>query len=325
MINYLNLLYNFLIIMKQIFKIIYFIWLFYFSLINVLAFDANLSLNQSEIDINDFVNLRIQISSSQWWQVLVTEIKGLEKFKKIGQSQSTSSSSKIMIVNWQTKSETITTINLDLNLEAEETWEFEIGPAVLQNWTWSINTNSVKLKVIWNKIQGIWINNSVLPSQKINNSNSSKIEKPIKKLEENPIKIDELENNNYELYLFVLILLVTLIIFYFLLKNRKQSLLKNNDSLAVWVKPSFEEIKKHKIVYPEIDDNDFIKKAEIVLRKKLQNKFDLKNIENLTFQEIQTLLWKKEDLKDLFDLINKWKYWDTINNNSEILEKIKNI
>lgn len=325
MINYLNLLYNFLIIMKQIFKIIYFIWLFYFSLINVLAFDANLSLNQSEIDINDFVNLRIQISSSQWWQVLVTEIKGLEKFKKIGQSQSTSSSSKIMIVNWQTKSETITTINLDLNLEAEETWEFEIGPAVLQNWTWSINTNSVKLKVIWNKIQGIWINNSVLPSQKINNSNSSKIEKPIKKLEENPIKIDELENNNYELYLFVLILLVTLIIFYFLLKNRKQSLLKNNDSLAVWVKPNFEEIKKHKIVYPEIDDNDFIKKAEIVLRKKLQNKFDLKNIENLTFQEIQTLLWKKEDLKDLFDLINKWKYWDTINNNSEILEKIRNI
>lgn len=325
MINYLNLLYNFLIIMKQIFKIIYFIWLFYFSLINVLAFDANLSLNQSEIDINDFVNLRIQISSSQWWQVLVTEIKGLEKFKKIGQSQSTSSSSKIMIVNWQTKSETITTINLDLNLEAEETWEFEIGPALLQNWTWSINTNSVKLKVIWNKIQGIWINNSVLPSQKINNSNSSKIEKPIKKLEENPIKIDELENNNYELYLFVLILLVTLIIFYFLLKNRKQSLLKNNDPFAVWVKPSFEEIKKHKIVYPEIDDNDFIKKAEIVLRKKLQNKFDLKNIENLTFQEIQTLLWKKEDLKDLFDLINKWKYWDTINNNSEILEKIKNI
>jgi hypothetical protein len=48
----------------------------------------------------------------------------------------------------------------------------------------------------------------------------------------------------------------------------------------------FEE--KQKVIYPELNDPEFIKKAEKALRQVLANKYKIKNIDSLTFEEIQT-------------------------------------
>jgi hypothetical protein len=61
------------------------------------------------------------------------------------------------------------------------------------------------------------------------------------------------------------------------------------------------------------------------LRKKLEQKFNIKNIDSLTFDEIEKEIQDKLDLKELFAMINKAKYSNIITDYSKILEKIKEI
>jgi len=328
---------------KKILKIFIFIWFFISLISNSFALDAKISLDKNTSDINNPINLRVEISSDEWWEIAITGIKWLENFKKIWQSQSQSSSTQIVVINWQTKQKTTTTVNLNLSLEPQKTWEFEIWPAILKMWTGTIQTNSVKIKITWNKIQWIWIWNKVLPVQKSPHSVSPKGREVEQKDEEKntdkqEIKTYEIEKNNNELYLFILILILSGIWFYFIIKKETPPLtppskgggqaqktpLLTKEGLGVVSEIDFEE-KKVEIKYPKIDDKDFIKKSEIALREKLKQKFNIKNIDSLTFEEIQENIWNKMDLKDLLDMLNKAKYSNIITDNSKILEKIKEI
>jgi len=325
--------------MKKILKIFIFIWFFVSLISNSFALDAKISLDKNTSDINNPINLRVEISSDEWWQIDNIDIKWLEKFKQIWQSHSQSSSTQIVVINWITRQKTTTTINLDLSLEAQKTWEFEIGPAILKMWTGTIQTNSVKIKITWNKIQWIKQNSPIIPFLKGDEQKEDKQEdeeKNIEKKEE--IKTYEIEKNNNELYLFILILILSGIWFYFIVKNKVPPLtppykgggqsqktpLLTKEGLGVVSEIDFEE-KKVEISFPEIDDKDFIKKSEIALREKLKQKFNIKNIDSLTFEEIQENIWNKMDLKDLLDMLNKAKYSNIITDNSTILEKIKEI
>jgi len=86
--------------MKKLLKIFSFIWLFFIFLLHSFAFDANLSVDKNTANINDYINLRLEINSSKWWEIRVTNIKWLENFAKVWQSQSQSSSSQIVVINW---------------------------------------------------------------------------------------------------------------------------------------------------------------------------------------------------------------------------------
>jgi len=350
---------------KKILKIFSFVWLFLLFVTQTFAMDANLSVDKNSSSINDLVNLRLKISSSEWWEIRVNEIKWLENFQKVGQSQSQSSSSQIVVINWETQSKTTTTVNLDLQLKPLKNWEFEIWPAILQSWSGIIETNSVKIKIDWTSI---WIfnNNVGVPPVDTQNGNNQNIWNKIsgqtqrstptaKNVGVNSsvhpeINLDDYKWNNSELYILFWVLLLSWIWFYFLLKNkphpnppltgqgelswkdkRECSRVEGNWKTLPPERGELEgglqdfEEKKQEIEYPKTDDKDFIKKAEIALRQKLEQKFNLENINSLTFEEIGEKIWDKLNLSELFVMINKAKYSNIITDYSKILEKIKEI
>ena len=328
--------------LQKIIKILFSIWIFICLITNSFAFDANLSVDKNTSDINNPINLRVEISSDEWWQIAITEIKWLENFKKIWQSQSQSSSSEVVIINWKTKQKTTTTINLNLILEAKKAWEFEIWPAILQMWTGTIQTNSVKVKITWNKIQWIWIWNKVLPIQKNtnirqqNNQNSNKNISNIwnndEKKEDNLILNKNSSNNNYELYLLILVLVLSSGIFYYLIKNKKEvqeeyesEQVQKQDFISEENREIDFEKKEEKISFPEITDSDFINKIDKIFRQKIAKKFNIKNIETLWNSEILEKLPEQEKISEIIELLNKSKYSKNITDNNKLLELIKNI
>jgi hypothetical protein len=315
--------------MKKILKILSFIWLFFIFLLHSYAFDANLSIDKNTANINDYINLKLEINSSEWGKIIVTNIKWLENFTKVWQSQSQSSSSQIVVINWKTQSKTTTTLNVNFTLKPLKNWEFEIWPAILKSGSWTIKTNSVKVKIDWTNIAiwntNLWIqsNNNIQNINKQVQNNSQNINNLEKK---EYINLDDYKNNN-ELYLLLTILILASIWFYFIIKNKENFTEKikeeNQEKFSENKEVDFEE--KQKVIYPELNDPEFIKKAEKALRQVLANKYNIKNIDSLTFEEIQTKIWDKLDLKEIFDMINKAKYSNIITDYSKILEYIQKI
>jgi len=132
---------------KILLKFTIFISLFIWLLSNIFAFDANLQLDKSKTNINDYINLRVEINSTEWWEIWITNIKWLENFDLISQSQSQSSSTSMVIINWKTQNKTKSIINLDLTLKPKKKGEFVLWPATLEAGTWKVLTNTVKVKV----------------------------------------------------------------------------------------------------------------------------------------------------------------------------------
>jgi hypothetical protein len=195
-----------------------------------------------------------------------------------------------------------------------------------------IKTNNIQNKITnkqtANNSQNI--NNS---NKNINNSNKNKLNTNSEKKDD--INLGDYRNNN-ELYLLLWILVLASLWFYFILKNKDNFIKKtelddkNNKEEKIEKfsdnknkKVDFEE--KQKIIYPEISDSDFIKKVEKVFRQKLKQEYFIKNIDSLTFEEIQKQIWDKLDLKKIFDMINKAKYSNIITDYSKILEFIQKI
>jgi len=327
-------------------KILLFLWLFFLFLWHTFALEASLDLDKKVSSINDYLNLRLQISSDDLASIKQIKIAWLDNFEKLWQSQSQSSSSQIVIINWKTQQKTMTTVNLDLTLKPLKTWEFEIWPAIIDTWSWEIKTNTIKVKIDWTNIW-IWNNNVGAPPVGAQNGNNNiwnnisgqtqRSAPTTKNVVVNPsvhseINLDDYKQNNKELYILLIILVLFSLWFYYLLKNNKQTLEKTEkqDSQQGGFSPlkteqeqDFEE--KQEIEYPETDEKDFIKKAEKALRKKLEQKFNIKNIDSLTFDEIEKEIQDKLDLKELFAMINKAKYSNIITDYSKILEKIKEI
>ncbi len=320
-------------------KIFIFIWLFLIFLWNTFAFDANLQINKKNFDINDYINLKLEISSLESWAIQVKEIKWLENFEILWQSQSQSSSSQVVIVNWKTKSETKTILNLDLTLKSKTKWDFVIWPAILTDSKKEIETNSINIKISGNSL---FLNNNHLKIKKQTKSNfsgNSPNKKEEKKLKQDE-KIETFENvekkdfsNNNIFYLFILISILTWLWFFFLLKNKKNfdkkennfDFEEKNNFEEKTEKVDFEKKVNEKIIYPKINDKDFVEKINDILRKKIEKKYNIKNIFWKTFEEILSEIRENKDLENLINMINKAKYSNLILDNEKILEKIKEI
>jgi len=316
---------------KKIFKMFLFIWLFIWLISNIFAFDANLQLDKSETNINDNINLRVEINSTKWWQIWITNIKWLENFDLISKSQSQSSSTSMIVINWKTQNKTKSTINLDLTLKPKKKWEFVLWPAVLEAGSWKILTNTVKIKVWWDNL---FINSNVsngTNQKQINNlwqQRESKIE-TYNKVEKRSF------DNSRDLYLLLIILLFTWIGFYILNNNKFKGFIKKSELAkgTKWADKENEELdnnevsfeKVEKIEYPEVNDGDFISKVDNVLRNKLELKFNIKNINSKTYDELLKEIWENKWLENLIKLINNAKYSNNIWNNNKILEILKEI
>lgn len=332
---------------KNIVKIFIFIWLFFTFIWNIFAFDANLQLDKKETDINDYIELKVEIHSDKWWNIWITDITWIDNFKIISQSQSQSSSTNIVVVNWKTESKIKTSYNFILTLKAKKKWDFILWPATLKRDNDIITTNSVKIKVSWDNL---FINNNHLKVNtntnlwwnNVNNLNANNLNNKQKDIEkyDNIVKKDF--SNKNEIILIILVLIIFWWWFYFLLKNNyiitnnkdfnKKNKEENNQNNKENKKENNKEEevdfenKNVEIIYPEVNDIDFINKLEQVFKQKLYKKYKIKNIDNKTFDEILSELNDKdENIEKIILLLNKVKYSKIIWDNNKLLNLVKNL
>lgn len=215
--------------MKLFFKIIWFflIYVFYFS--SCFALDATIKVDNDDIDINDYINLKIEIDSSINADINIEKIAWIEDFEIIRQSQSQSSSMSSVNINWKIEVKNNYKYILNIILKAKSKGEFMIWPAIINSNNVSINTNSVNINVSWEKIQ-IWNNWPLnLPDYKeeVNNDNSEKIYESNKKSinDENNIENSSYNfwkinsKNDYEILILVIVL-ITFTLFTYKLLNK---------------------------------------------------------------------------------------------------------
>ncbi|MDD3144993.1 MAG: BatD family protein [Candidatus Gracilibacteria bacterium] len=288
--------------------------LFISFLPNIYAFDATISATKDKINLNDYTKLRIQVELKDEKNVEIKEIKGIENFDILSNTQGSSSSSNIVVVNGQTKTETKSINYIDLTLSPKKAGNYILGPAVLTDGTNSKETNSVNISVDDKKII-----NDDFPGNR---------------------GFEREQNGDYVEVIFSIIALFLLIItfgiiykFYPNFYNKYFDILKTNK----YLKKSENNIEKineenqesKEIIYPEISDIEFAEKINVILRKKLKNKYYIENIDAKSYNEIYELLPEdiedKQNLKNIIDTLNKLKYSNLDLEKNEILELVKNI
>ena len=344
------------------FKIKYLIvWviLLFFSLQNVFAITARIVIENKSVDIGDFVKLRLELESNKWWEIKIWEIKWLDKFELVWQAQSQSSSVNTIIVNWETKAETKTVHYLDLTLKPKEKWEFILWPAKIIDWTEQLQTNEVKINITWDKL---FINNNHLPVW--NNQNNKKtyenkdidISKDDEDDFENDIIKKDFTSNSDMLYILLWLVAIFWLIIYFILKNNKglleefrenslKKIKKNNEYINKnsetknneYINKNhnhnndiidFEKESKKNIIFPDINDDDFINKIDEILKQKLYIKYKIKDIKNKTYENIinniEISSQDRDELNKIIKQLNELKYSNIIISKSLLLELIKN-
>lgn len=137
-----------------VFYILFFLWI-----LNSFAFEADLQIDKKETDINDYINLRVGVKSDDKSQIWITDIKWIENFDIINQSQSQSSSTNVQIINWNAETKVETQLNLDITLKARNKWEYVLWPAILSDWSGELSTNTVQIKITWDDL---FVNNNHL-------------------------------------------------------------------------------------------------------------------------------------------------------------------
>lgn len=339
--------------MNKISKIIVSQILFFLCLSNIYAFDANLQIDKKDTDINEPVNLRVEVSSEEWWQIWVKEIKWLENFEIINQTQSQSSASNVVIVNWKTETKTESKVNLDLTLKAKVKWDYEIGPAILSDWSGEVTTNTVKVNVTGDNL---YVNNNHININN-NNNQANNTNRNINNTKQDKDYIWEYEkvdkknfNDNASLYLLIWVILIIIIFIYLTFKKNPELIEKlmtkndelknaeNNNQSKIIIETQENKVEekildKEKIQnitnidYPETIAENFISNINNIFKQKLSLNYNIWNIENKTFEEI---LWyvneeNKSNIQEIISLLNKAKYSNKSWDNEKILELVKSI
>jgi len=325
-------------------KIIFigFFLLLFFTIKTTFALDVNLKSNKNNIWVWSIVKIDFKINSNWWWNINIENIKNLENFKILGQSQSQSSSSQIISNNWKIKNKTIINYDIILTLQAIKKWDFEIWPAIVkQNWK-EIRSNTIKIHVnkwsILNQQIGYNPNNNLSSNQNFNNTKNVVWNTNNLSQSNNIPKIKELEDiQNYKIqehkdYSLLLVVLIIIWILWFLLYNKNSWIINNEkikeekeNSKLDDTKIDFEE-NIEKIEYPETNDEKFLDKIINIVKIKIKNKYNLKNIDNKWLKEIlEEIENPEEELEKLIDLIIKSKYSNNVEFLGEILTLTKNI
>lgn len=286
------------------------------------AYEARISVDRSEMTIEDKFTLTIEISSQddelEWLNEIL--INWLENFSEVSRSQSQRSYTSFSNINWNTETIRNNISLISLWLAPKSIWDFIIWPVSLK-WEWEeeeYNTNSLNIKVEENKVIKN-SNNWVKELQEIIDKNSKKEDKDVM--------------SKYNIYFLILWLLVIILVAYILFyKTREEfdsevQIKDNEENKDIEKKEDFEESKK--IRYPSIEDEKFLPKIEIIFYIKLKRKFLKKDIDNKDFWEILEILKSNNSsnpkIEEIINLINKLKYSNILVSKRELLDLIKQI
>lgn len=267
------------------------------------AVNINLSVDKTQSDINKAITLKLEINNDKGDRIKNVWIQWLNNFDIVWQQQFQSSSSSIVIVNWQQKMKTNIVQTLMLVLKAKKAWTYTIWPAIVKIGNKEYKSNSVNVKITGARIM-IWNSqNSIQKLQQQNNKSSSSIQQninstPTMQTETKNIQGEKLDKDNTELILFIvwiLLLLWTGITMYVLKNNEIQE----NDNIE--------------------DDKEIIKyntKLENKIETPLSflGKYGIEKPETKTYSEIMQEIKEKniqltDEEKELIkkELIDKYK------------------
>jgi len=220
----------FIYIMKTIQKILLILILsiFYF---NTYAISIEVTTDKNNLTVWDIFNLSIEIEGNIDWSLNLWEIKWLENFDLLHTSQSQSSSSKVVFINWKAEHESKILYSINYTLQANKIWDHTVWPITLRNLGTDMVIAPIDINVWWTLI---WLNSK--NDDKIydifeNNNN--------KEHEDDIVVIDKDENfvSIWSVLFILFIFIFTFVLFYYL-KN------KINLSINNIKKQFFEKMKK---------------------------------------------------------------------------------
>ncbi len=252
--------------MKIIKKIIFLIIIFtYFLFLNKIVFaesSLELIISDNEITLEDTFELDVKITADSSLGNSEILINWLNDFYKVSQKNYSSFTS----INWKIEN----TQTIELSFYPNEVWEFEIGPAIIWEWTGAITSNIVKIKVISPK--------SSVKEEEIKNDTEDENNKELKPSVDNG-NLKDIKDFEWSLgifnYLYTIFIIILVILWYFIYKYFKIN----------------KKTQEKLIVKPEITKEDYIKKL-----KDLLNKID--KLEKSEFYEQLNFI-----LRDYFDFI----------------------
>ena len=129
---------------KYIFWFILWIWLFFISSIVYAESSIRLNIDKQEIDVQEIVELRVDISLENQTNSVEIVIPGVDDFIILWQSQSQSVTNS----NWVISQNFV----FLLSLKWREAWDYEIWPINIGN----ISSNTLDLKITWEQIFIWW-------------------------------------------------------------------------------------------------------------------------------------------------------------------------
>ena len=291
------------------------------------ALDATLETTNKQIDINNPIDIKLTIESDETdsWAIEIQNIKWLDNFDIVNQSQYQNSSTSISVIDWKTQKETKIKNFLELSLKAKKSWDYTIWPVVIKSWENTIETNSIDLKVEWEKI---FLNNqnNTNNSQTITNNNPQN-----NIIQNNPSnQTNDLENivkkdfNSPFINIIKVIIILIIIswLTYFSLKKISEEKANKEDKREEINDENKEDVEEennnnYEIVIPTLESKSFDTKVEEFFKNILKQKFNTDDINNIN-QNSENY----EKIKKIQNEINKLKYSNLEINKKELLEEI---
>ena len=243
----------------------------------------NLSLGNNQTVWNWLINVNLQIKDDTWWQIIVKNIKWIENFNIVWQSQSQSSSTSIVSINWKTQQKTITTYNITLSLKPKNSWEFTLWPTIVSINNKIYKSNSIKINT--KNIQTSQIIPSIstqqtqttpqtsIQNQTNHNQNFQQTQQQIPE-----IKATKIQTHNYYWIISLLIGLIILwiiIVYKFIKEDKNSEKIENNLEITQTKTENIQQINT---------GNDFL--------TQLSQKYNI-NLHTKTYSEIKELLKDK--------------------------------
>lgn len=265
-----------------------------FLLINISHTFANsweLISEKNNINLSETLMIKA-IVDFDWNDISFKDINLNNNFEILSKSSSTSSSTEISIINWETKQISKNKMELLLELKPLKTWTFEIWPATFTSSWAEIKTNIISINV------EKWDNNM--------NFNWFSKEKDTNKI-------------NIFYYILWIIILVFWLNYAVILRLKNKKEFENTN---IWWE------KKDKVIfYPEIDDEYFEIKLNNIFLDYLEEKYFISNIYSRTSKEILREINDddKDKIEDILNTFDMLKYSNTKEWKEKLLEKIKNL
>ena len=268
--------------------------------------DAKLDIWKEKYNIDDTIKLNLEVDASENWNFNLKNINWLDNFEIVWTSQSSS----FININWKSKNQ----ISFTYSLNAKKAWDYEIGPAIIINWTDEIKTNTVKVSITWEKV---FINNS----KPINNNIWNKIDKEISfNWYNNSIWKSLIQIILIPVLIFISIfILIWYLIYYFTKKSLEKTQKNKENNLEI----DISSIKN--IIYPELWDINFEEKIENIFKNYLEKKYNISTT-NKSYKEIIDELKYAQDveiIKQIATKIQELKYSNLIINKQNLLEMVK--